>query len=208
MSTCRSLVQINAADVSHAIVLIVTVGDATTVVAVAAVGSRRAAIQSFLSFQPCVSSGTSWQRETFTKQVASRPDVALRLVDNGRMKKSVGRFPIHVGSTSASRRRALAGVVLLVSLAACGGTPSAAPESTLDARAATGSTNAPELAQVTTSAPPASTASESTVDAMATSTPISVPELLQFTAPLVGGGEFNGADRAGLATAFWFWAPT
>ena len=35
-----------------------------------------------------------------------------------------------------------------------------------------------------------------------------VPELLQFTAPLVGGGEFAGADYAGRATAFWFWAPT
>ena len=35
-----------------------------------------------------------------------------------------------------------------------------------------------------------------------------VPELLRFTAPLVGGGEFAGADRAGRATAFWFWAPT
>jgi len=35
-----------------------------------------------------------------------------------------------------------------------------------------------------------------------------VPELLQFTAPLVGGGEFAGADYAGRAAAFWFWAPT
>ena len=35
-----------------------------------------------------------------------------------------------------------------------------------------------------------------------------VPELLRFTAPLVGGGEFAGAEFAGRATAFWFWAPT
>ena len=35
-----------------------------------------------------------------------------------------------------------------------------------------------------------------------------VPDLLQFTAPLVGGGEFVGADYVGRATAFWFWAPT
>ena len=35
-----------------------------------------------------------------------------------------------------------------------------------------------------------------------------VPEALQFTAPLVGGGEFTGADYAGKPTVFWFWAPT
>ncbi|CAN5584051.1 hypothetical protein BH10ACT2_BH10ACT2_15500 [soil metagenome] len=37
---------------------------------------------------------------------------------------------------------------------------------------------------------------------------VEVPQLLQFTAPLVGGGEFDGASYAGRATAFWFWAPT
>jgi hypothetical protein len=36
---------------------------------------------------------------------------------------------------------------------------------------------------------------------------VAVPELLQFTAPLVGGGEFDGASVAGTTTLFWFWAP-
>jgi hypothetical protein len=35
-----------------------------------------------------------------------------------------------------------------------------------------------------------------------------VPQALQFTAPLVGGGEFTGADYADKPTVFWFWAPT
>jgi hypothetical protein len=34
-----------------------------------------------------------------------------------------------------------------------------------------------------------------------------VPDLLRFSAPLVGGGELNGAEYAGAAVAFWFWAP-
>jgi hypothetical protein len=46
-------------------------------------------------------------------------------------------------------------------------------------------------------------------DASATTvTPVVVPEALQFTAPLVGGGEFVGAEYAGKPTVFWFWAPT
>ena len=35
-----------------------------------------------------------------------------------------------------------------------------------------------------------------------------VPEVLAFTAPLVGGGTFDGATTAGKPTVFWFWAPT
>ena len=35
-----------------------------------------------------------------------------------------------------------------------------------------------------------------------------VPEALRFTAPLVGGGEFDGPTAAGRPAAFWFWAPT
>lgn len=31
---------------------------------------------------------------------------------------------------------------------------------------------------------------------------------LEFTAPLVGGGTFDGAASAGRPVAFWFWAPT
>lgn len=120
------------------------------------------------------------------------------------MTKSVGRFHTRAGSTSGLPRRALAGVVVLVSLAACGGTPSTASETTLGA----GSATVPQPVQVTqapsTDSKPPADVSETTVGVVAAS----VPELLQFTAPLVGGGEFNGATRAGLATAFWFWAPT
>jgi hypothetical protein len=35
-----------------------------------------------------------------------------------------------------------------------------------------------------------------------------VPDSLQFTAPLVGGGSFDGAAFAGTPLALWFWAPT
>ncbi|MEP6659136.1 MAG: hypothetical protein ABJD24_04380 [Acidimicrobiales bacterium] len=54
----------------------------------------------------------------------------------------------------------------------------------------------------------ASTASETTVDASAATGLAEIPALLQFSAPLVGGGEFAGAEYAGRAMAFWFWAPT
>ncbi|MBI5088574.1 MAG: hypothetical protein HZB15_06860 [Actinobacteria bacterium] len=37
---------------------------------------------------------------------------------------------------------------------------------------------------------------------------LAVPEALRFTAPLVGGGEFDGSVVAGRPVAFWFWAPT
>ena len=43
---------------------------------------------------------------------------------------------------------------------------------------------------------------DSTTDAVV------VPEALQFTAPLVGGGTFDGTAVAGKPTVFWFWAPT
>lgn len=53
-----------------------------------------------------------------------------------------------------------------------------------------------------------STATQTTVSASAATGSAALPEVLQFSAPLVGGGEFAGADYAGRATAFWFWAPT
>jgi hypothetical protein len=34
-----------------------------------------------------------------------------------------------------------------------------------------------------------------------------VPASLQFSAPLVGGGTFDGAEVAGAPVVFWFWAP-
>ena len=45
-------------------------------------------------------------------------------------------------------------------------------------------------------------------DDPASSEAAAVPESLQFTAPLVGGGTFDGAAVAGMPTVFWFWAPT
>ena len=41
-----------------------------------------------------------------------------------------------------------------------------------------------------------------------TSVDTAVPEALRFSAPLVGGGEFDGSAVAGRPVAFWFWAPT
>lgn len=45
-------------------------------------------------------------------------------------------------------------------------------------------------------------------DPATTEAAVVVPEALQFTAPLVGGGTFDGAAVAGKPTVFWFWAPT
>jgi hypothetical protein len=41
-----------------------------------------------------------------------------------------------------------------------------------------------------------------------TSVDTAIPEALRFTAPLVGGGEFDGSAISGRPIAFWFWAPT
>lgn len=100
-----------------------------------------------------------------------------RSVDNGLMQTPASASGGRAGPRSRASvvRRALTAAVLLVSVAACGGTSSTA-KPTATTSAATGS------------AP--------------------IPELLRFSAPLVGGGTFSGADYAGRATAFWFWAPT
>ncbi len=45
-------------------------------------------------------------------------------------------------------------------------------------------------------------------DPATTEPAVVVPEALQFTAPLVGGGTFDGPALAGKPTVFWFWAPT
>ena len=45
-------------------------------------------------------------------------------------------------------------------------------------------------------------------DPSTTEVAVVVPEALRFTAPLVGGGTFDGAAVAGKPTVFWFWAPT
>ena len=101
------------------------------------------------------------------------------------MTSSVSALPHRTRAVS----RTLAALALVVSLAACGATPSAATRTT----AGTGTTSI-------SAAVPAGTES--------TSGSAAVPKLLQFSAPLVGGGEFAGPDHAGRAIAFWFWAPT
>lgn len=60
-----------------------------------------------------------------------------------------------------------------------------------------------------TSAAPAEAAASGTVSATvsATGSP-DVPEILRFSAPLLGGGTYDGAAAAGKVTAYWFWAPT
>ena len=35
-----------------------------------------------------------------------------------------------------------------------------------------------------------------------------LPAALDFTAPLVGGGVFDGSELAERPVVFWFWAPT
>ena len=45
-------------------------------------------------------------------------------------------------------------------------------------------------------------------DPVPTEPAVVVPEALRFTAPLVGGGTFDGVAAAGKPTVFWFWAPT
>jgi hypothetical protein len=47
-------------------------------------------------------------------------------------------------------------------------------------------------------APPSSLATQSS----------DVPAALRFTAPLLGGGELDGAALADRAVMLWFWAPT
>ena len=143
--------------------------------------------------------------KTFAKQVAPRPDDVIRLVDTALVTKSAGSFRTDSGLAASACRRALAGIVVLVSLAACGNTSSTASETTHSDGSTNAPTNVTEAVQVTTSV---LAAGETTVVAAEGGDPIDVPELLQFTAPLVGGGDFNGAERAGSATAFWFWAPT
>ena len=61
---------------------------------------------------------------------------------------------------------------------------------------------------------PTTTATTTTIDQLAvggaspTLPQIAVPESLQFSAPLVGGGVFDGSAYVGQPLAFWFWAPT
>jgi hypothetical protein len=119
-----------------------------------------------------------------------------------------------------TRRRtaaaAIGACVLLLAVAAC-----SSDDSTGDAPAQTevettvGGTDSPvsDTPSETTAAPSettqAPTQDDTDGDEPAVTEPaVVVPDALQFTAPLVGGGTFDGAAVAGKPTAFWFWAPT
>ena len=78
-----------------------------------------------------------------------------------------------------------------VALAGCGASSPATvqpPQNTVAATAAAPSTN--------------------TVAATAAAPSPAATGLLAFTAPLVGGGQFDGASMVGKPVVFWFWAPT
>lgn len=85
--------------------------------------------------------------------------------------------------------------------------PAAAPaentvgDTAAPSTAATGTEPSAAATEPTTA--PAPTEAPTTTQA-----PVAVPEALRFTAPLVGGGTFDGAAAAGKPTVFWFWAPT
>jgi hypothetical protein len=110
--------------------------------------------------------------------------------------------------------------VLLMATTACGSDSdgsTAEPRSEADASVAAtqpdsaASAAAPDAATSDTPAtttPPTDTGGPAETEV--TEAPVVVPEALAFTAPLVGGGTFDGAAAAaaGKPTVFWFWAPT
>ena len=114
--------------------------------------------------------------------------------------------------TRLRHRTQLAAAVLAIGLltSACasdGSTDSSAGSSI--APPATSQNEQPEATTPGNDAAAAPTTPTSPDDTSATTaSPLVVPEALQLTAPLVGGGEFIGADYADKPTVFWFWAPT
>jgi hypothetical protein len=104
--------------------------------------------------------------------------------------------------------------VLLLSATACSSdsdsTAETLPEVAVEDSA--GTTEAPATPAPSTDAGPGTTppagSDTTTAEPSPTEPAVAVPELLQFTAPLVGGGTFDGAAAAGKPTVFWFWAPT
>jgi hypothetical protein len=116
--------------------------------------------------------------------------------------------------TRTSRlRRGLAGAVVLATMAAActsGGGDDAGPEPTT-AVTAPSTEDAPEATTPAATEPapePDPTTGGDATSPAPTDPPVAVPAALQFSAPLVGGGEFDGAETAGTPTVFWFWAPT
>jgi hypothetical protein len=116
-----------------------------------------------------------------------------------------------------TRRRTIAAfgaAALLLILAACSSDdssddalPDRAVETTVGTDAPVDDTRSGTVAPTDTAAAPTQGDSDGT-DPAPTDPAVVVPEALQFTAPLVGGGTFDGAAVAGKPTAFWFWAPT
>ena len=101
--------------------------------------------------------------------------------------------------------------MLLLSATACSSDADSTAAETLPevaAGATAGSTDAPTTQAPSTADTTAPTRSDNTSGESTTSGPAVVPEALQFTAPLVGGGTFDGAAAVGRPTVFWFWAPT
>lgn len=107
------------------------------------------------------------------------------------------------------RRHATVGAIgatLLLFATACGSESDdsgAEPTAQTAAESTVGDTAAPG-----TEAPGAATTAPGEAAPAPTEPAAVVPETLQFTAPLVGGGTFDGAAVAGKPTVFWFWAPT
>jgi hypothetical protein len=126
-----------------------------------------------------------------------------------------GRFTtVRTVRTSPKRRphrMAAATAAMALTLAACGsGGGDDAADSVTSATVAD-DTDA-DTATTTPSDDTRASASTPATDGTTTPDPTAaaavVPDILQFSAPLVGGGTFDGAAVAGIPTAFWFWAPT
>lgn len=121
---------------------------------------------------------------------------------------------------SRTPRVALAGIALVLTMAACASTDADdavtddAVTTEADATVSTTPTGTEPGPDSTDAAAEPETSESATGSARADTTappepePVAVPEALQFSAPLVGGGQFDGGAVAGKPTLFWFWAPT
>lgn len=105
--------------------------------------------------------------------------------------------------------------MLLLCATACSSDSDSTAETlpTVAADDAAESTDAPTTQAPSTDAAagvttPTAGSDTTTAEPAPTEPAVVVPEALQFTAPLVGGGTFDGAATAGKPTVFWFWAPT
>lgn len=122
-----------------------------------------------------------------------------------RRRTSVATF-VHVRALPTRRRvvGTVGAALLLMTAAACSSESddaTAAPDPTVDEATAT-PTDPPSVADEPAPAPNDSSAPDGSAPTAV------VPEALRFSAPLVGGGTFDGAATAGKPTVFWFWAPT